>query len=409
MFLSLLRFWTGPLPHQELFPDRKVNLLVHWFFHPAKRWLAKIWLLFLQRNFGLRVIAITGSVGKTTTKDMLYSILSLVSPTVATQKNITPTYSIPQAILRCKTSTRFLILEMGVEYPGDMLFYTWMAHPNLAILTSINLTHTQFFGTLERLTLEKTKLLTLCEIAISNADDPNIHLSFPSYKFGYTPDSFTKIVSSAVTPELTTSIQLQVDHQTLTSTLPSLGSHLASPAAAAATAAFLVHVPTQIITRGLEEFIPPPHRLKPVKSVGGALILDDAYNASPLAVTAALNTLLEVSRLTKTIPVFVFGQMNELGRYEQYAHEQVGLELRKLGFRNLLCLGPATKFTMKSAGFGDYFDSQTDLENALAPFLTPKYCILIKGSRTWDLDQLVDKLTNQISPPDVSPSLQKRG
>ena len=394
MFSSLLRLWTGPLPHQELFPSRQTNPLIHWFFHPVKRWLAKFWLLFLQKNFGLKVIAITGSVGKTTTKDMLYSILSLVSPTVATQKNITPTYSIPTAILHCRPSTRFIILEMGVEYPGDMLFYTWLARPNLGILTSINLTHTQFFGTLERLAVEKIKLLTSSETAIINSDDPNIKIDFPAYKFGTSHDSFTKIVSSVITPELQTNIQLQVNSQELSSSLPSPGSHLAIPAAAAATAAFLVHVPVQIIARGLDEFTPLPHRLKPVSLSNGALILDDTYNASPMAVTAALNTLKEVCRLTKREPVFVFGQMNELGKYEKDAHEEVGLEIRKLEIRNLFCVGPATKFTIKSAGFGNYFENQEDLRKAIIPYLSSKYCVLIKSSRSWELDKMVTQLSS---------------
>jgi UDP-N-acetylmuramoyl-tripeptide--D-alanyl-D-alanine ligase len=394
MFPSLLRLWTGPLPHQELFPDRPVNPLVHWFFHPVKRWLAKLWLLVLQKNFGLEVIAITGSVGKTTTKDMLYSILSLFSETVATEKNITPTYSIPSAILKCRPDTRFLILEMGVEYPGDMIFYNWLATPNIGILTAINLTHTQFFGTLERLAMEKIKLLTSCEMAINNADDPNSKLSFPSYKFGRTPDCFTKIISSTIAPDLTTSVQLQINDQILTSSLPSLGVHLVSPAAAAATAAFLVHVPIQIIARGLDEFTPPPHRLKPVSLSNGALILDDTYNASPMAVTAALNTLKEVCRLTKREPVFVFGQMNELGKYEKDAHEEVGLEIRKLEIRNLFCVGPATKFTIKSAGFGNYFENQEDLRKAIIPYLSSKYCVLIKSSRSWELDKMVTRLSS---------------
>lgn len=403
MFPHYLRLWTGPLPHQELFPDRRVNPLVHWIYHPAKRWLAKYWLQFLQKSFGLRVIAITGSVGKTTTKDMLYSILSLVSPTVATEKNITSTYSIPSAILKCRTSTRFLILEMGVEYPGDMTFYTWLAKPNISILTSINFAHTQFFGTLDRYSAEKLKLLTSSTLAITNSDDPNIKLTFPAYFFGKDPKSYTQIIKSHLTPNFQTQIDLKVNGQPFTATLPVLGEHFSYPAAAAATAAFLVDVPIQIITRGLTEFTPPPHRLTPTTLPSGVILLDDTYNASPQAVTAALNALLQVSIMTKTTPIVVFGQMNELGQYEQSTHEQVGDQVRHLKSQvknmGLLCLGPATKFTIQKAGFGQYFDNQIDLLLAIQKILKENHqiCILIKSSRSWHLDELIGKLVKTSS------------
>ncbi len=400
MFPNLLRLWTGPLPHQELFPDRPVNPFVQWFIHPVRRWLAKFYILFLQKNFGLRVIAITGSTGKTTTKDMLYSILIKISPAVITSDNGNPTYSIPQAILKCLPSTRFLILEMGVEYPGDMHFYTWLVTPDIGILTGISYTHTAFFGTLERLAAEKISLLSASPLAVSPADDPNSKLGFPSYTFGRSANCFTRIVSSVITSQLTTQIQLVTNGQSLSAELPALGTHFALPAAAAATVATLVDVHPQIIAHGLKTYIPSPHRLIPVTLPSGALLLDDTHNANPAATQASLEVLVQVTRLTRRSPVIVFAQMDELGQYEQSAHQQVGLEIKKLDIRNLLCLGPATLFTLKSAGFGQYFETLDSLTAAVRDLIssqtsssgTCNLVILVKGSHSWHLENLVSAL-----------------
>ena len=101
------------------------KILKKWIFHPIKRRIAKLYLLILRKFSGIRVIGITGSTGKTTTKEMLASILKLDGKTVYTIANIDPVYNIPTTILKCNLKTKYLILEMGVEYPGEMDFYLW--------------------------------------------------------------------------------------------------------------------------------------------------------------------------------------------------------------------------------------------------------------------------------------------
>lgn len=367
MLLNLIRLWLGPLPKEEIFPSPKPNPINHWFFHPIKRRLARYYLWLLQNLFGLKVIAITGSVGKTTTKDMLASILASQGPTVATTANITPTYNIPTTILHCTPFTKYLILEMGIEYIGDMHFYTWLARPDIAIITAVNLTHTLHFGDLKTVAYEKGLIGKSAKYLLIPDSDPNIEIN----------------TSGQV-------IKVKTEDFKLPDNL--IGDHFKLNASLAIAAAKILGIPTTHNSQ-LETFNPPPHRMNLIKLKNGSYLIDDTYNANPLATKEALKALVETANKLKKTPVFVFGQMNELGKYEEFAHTEIGLEIRKLGIRNLFCLGPATIHTIKSAGHGKYFDDQKGLYEGLKYIIRDtKYVILIKASRGWHLEDLVKKL-----------------
>lgn len=344
MPLSLLRLWLGPLPEEEIFPDKKPDPFLHWIIHPVKRRLAKYYLWFLQNFCGLTVIGITGSVGKTTTKNLLVSILKQSGPTVMTRDNDTPTYNLPTTILHTPVGTKYLVLEMGIEYIGDMDFYLWLAKPQIAILTPINLTHTQFFGDIKTITSEKNKITRFAEKTFSAAD----------YKYsGYEINGIL-----------------------------------------AAQVASYLHIPGTLIQSGLKTAPHPVHRLNFITLKSGATLIDDSYNANPLAVRQALQLLVQTAGEKHQTPVFVFAQMNELGAHEKSAHQEIGLLIKKLKIKHLFCLGPATKYTIKTAGFGKYFENQDDLFVELKEFVIGhlSFVILVKGSRTWHLENLVAKL-----------------
>lgn len=336
MPISLIRLWLGPLPIEEIFPKKKPNLFLHWFIHPTKRRLAKYYLLILQKFFGLTVIGITGSVGKTTTKKMLETILP---NSVATADNITSTYNIPTTILKTSPSTKFLILEMSIEYIGDMDFYLWLARPDIAIITPMSLTHTQYLHDLKTITSEKLKISKYAKHIISYKD--------------VKAEGFE--INKALVTTVTQLLKLPAD---------------------------------------LSSFAPPPHRMNFITLKNGGILIDDTYNANPLATKVALKTLVSMAKKYKKIPVFVFAQMNELGQYEQLAHEEIGALVAKLNIKHLFCTGPATKFTIKSAGFGKYFENQEDLYSAISRMIhNSLFIILVKGSRSWHLENLVSRLT----------------
>jgi len=140
------------------FGDRCVHVYKTFVIHPIKRRLAKYYLSILRKCFDIKVIGITGSAGKTSTKEMLSSILSLKGETIYSYANIDPVYNIPTTILKCRPSTKYLVLEMGVEYPGEMDFYLWLAKPNIAVITNINPTHLTYFKSVDNVYKEKVKL-----------------------------------------------------------------------------------------------------------------------------------------------------------------------------------------------------------------------------------------------------------
>ncbi|OGD09546.1 hypothetical protein A2397_03960 [Candidatus Amesbacteria bacterium RIFOXYB1_FULL_44_23] len=378
MKLNLLRLWTGPLPIEELFPgDRKINPLLHWFIHPLKRRIAKYYLLILQNVFGLKVVALTGSAGKTTTSNLLYSVLNLVGSTIKTSDSTTTTYNLPTTILKCTPSTKFLILEMGVEYKGDMDFYCWLAKPDIGVFLNVSSVHSAFLGSLDDIKTEKYNLFNYSKISL-------------------TPDKFPKVISSKISQSLTSQIKCQTLNDQLVINLPLLGTHFAQNVSAVIAVCLKLGIPLQFIKQGLETSSPPLHRMNVIYSKNGNIILDDSYNANPLSVNESLKTLSEVSKIKKLTPVFVFGQMNELGQYEKADHEKIGVEVKKIGVKKLFCIGPATKSTIQAAGFGKYYDSSDSLFSNLKKFETENsdLVILIKGSHSWHLEKLVSLLTS---------------
>lgn len=329
--------WTGPIPQQSL----RHNFFLDYVVHPIKRHLAKIWLIIL-RNRGLTVIGITGSFGKTTTKDMLFFILNQNSPTVCSQENIDPVYNIPNTILRCSFQTKYLILEMGIEYPGEMDFYLWLAPPNIAVITGIGLTHTEFLRDTENIYTEKLKIKKYAK-------------HFIDY--------------SKVTPKFENSLEI------------------------ATKIAEILNIKQEDIQTGLKKFTPPPHRMQVIQNSSGTTIIDDSYNANPTAVKLAIESLFSLAKKNKQEPVFVFGQMNELGKYEESGHTEIGELINKLKIKHLFTIGPATKFTIDSAKVGQLCEDVDDIFKNLQPFLNSKYIILIKASRSWHLENLIDKIT----------------
>lgn len=320
--INLLTLWTGPIPKDST----RHNLFLDYLVHPLKRHLARTYLRLLKR-LGCAVIGITGSFGKTTTKQALKAILP---NSVATVANIDPVYNIPTTILKTPPWTKYLILEMGIEHLGEMDFYLWLAPVDIAIITGFGLAHTEFLKNLETIKSEKLKITKHARYIINFSSlKPDPKNAFEIAK------QVAKILK--VRPDFT-------------------------------------------------NFSPPPHRLQTIHHPSGAMIIDDSYNANPTATKFAIDYLVALSQKEKKGPVFVFAQMNELGSYEKSAHTTIRKYVAQNGIKNFLTLGPATQ------DLGQHFDSKEDLIQASKKFLKSKYIILIKGSRSWKLEDVVSAL-----------------
>lgn len=358
--MKFLNFWTGPIPVES---TRKSPIL-DYFYHPIKRNLSRIYVRILQKYCGLQVIAITGSFGKTTTKDLLFAMLTS-KKSVRSKDNIDPVYNIPNTILRCRPNTKYLILEMGVEHLGEMEFYLHLVHPDIAIITGIGLAHTQFLHDLDQIAKEKSHIAKYARIVFINGEDHNIAVE--------TSGKTVKVVPKQKSDSL-------------------LKSHFKVNIALATNVAIYLKTPQIQIEQSINEFATPPHRMQLIQHSSGAIIIDDSYNANPTATNASLSTFFEYAKQSHRTPVLFFGQMNELGQYEQSAHKSIGKSLKQFKLKHLHTLGQATKFTIDAAGVGSLHPDFTSLQNAFKHFLNPKYLILIKSSRSWQLDRLTTQL-----------------
>ena len=389
MASSLLKAWTGPLPQEELFPsDRTPNPLLHWVLHPLKRHLARHYLKFLQRVCGLKVIAVGGSNGKTTTRNLLYTLLSSTFPTVSTYDSITSTYNIPTSVFKLRPWTRFFICEMSVEYVGDMDFYLWLAKPHLAIITLIETEHTEYLGSIENVAREENKLTQGKWIKIINGNSPLINnQSINTFTFGLSNKFNCFIKSTTINSDLSTSINLNLSNQDLQITLPSLGLHLGHPVAAALLTIERLGLNPQKYLGQLSKFTPAPHRLNITKTQSNLLIIDDSYNSNPSSAENSLLTVSQAADITKKKLVVVVSQMNELGQYETSAHQKLAVQISKLKPLHTLSIGPAAK------NIGTHFETyDTLLKHLKSLKLDQKHILLIKSSRSWKLDRLVTDL-----------------
>lgn len=370
--IKLKNWWFTPeFPNIHIKVKRGSGVRVYfskWIFQPPKRWLAYLYLKFLRKYFRLKVIGITGSAGKTTTKEMIGSILRLKAPTVWTKGNIDPVYNLPDTILRTGLRTKYLVLEMGVEYFGEMDFYLWLAKPDIGVITNIFPTHTEFLGNIEGVLKEKSKLVLNLDknsFAVLNKED----------------------------------LRLRKLTQNLKAKIVWFGSKddpLKQNSQAAEGVAKCLNVSSTEISEGIRNYERPQHRLNVIHHSSGAVILDDSYNSNPQAALAALKVFNKLSG--KNCKVAVLGDMLELGKYEEESHRLVGREVARLNFDLVIGVGKAIKFLLSEVGEKSpktkvvFLPSTNRVYGQLKSSLRPEVYILIKGSRSIGLDGVLDDI-----------------
>ena len=411
---ALIRWWVTPkLPKEHIFispesrPKKLIEIIrvymVKWLVHPMKRRIARYYLLFLQKFCGLTVVAITGSAGKTTTKEMIASILSRKGETIATYKNIDSVYNIPTTIFKCRPSTKYLVLEMGVEFPGEMDFYLWLAKPKIGVVTNIYPTHTQFLGSIQGVAKEKIKLIKALPrdgFAVLNSENPIVKEAGKETKakvIWYGKGGSIRAENPVIMHKLKNKYTLSILTSRIDVQLPIIGAQFVSNSLAAASVGHVCGVEIDDIKLGLARFSPEEHRMKVINHTSGAIILDDSYNNNPEAAKEALNTLNSVSVGKKKI--VVFGDMLELGRLEAFYHRKIGSLIASMGIDFVLGVGDAAKMLVEEAKKTmdktkvAWVRREAQAYSIIVPKLTKNCVILVKGSRSIGLDKLVKRLS----------------
>jgi UDP-N-acetylmuramoyl-tripeptide--D-alanyl-D-alanine ligase len=407
---GLVNMWVGknlPSEHTHIKerPGNTSELLVlyfkRWVAHPIKRKIAKYYLAVLRKYFGLKVIGITGSAGKTTAKEMLKSMLSLKGKTVASFENIDPVYNIPQTILKCRFDTKYLVLEMGIEYPGEMDFYMWLARPDISVITNIFPTHTEFFGDKEGVFKEKVKIIKTLDknsAAVLNADDPLLQKAeeITEAKVLFFGSGSDYKASNIKITQKGTLFTLHTKKSKYDIHIPIIGRQFVANTLSAIVVTEMLGVGKGAIQKGLSSFDVPPNRMKILHSKSGAVLIDDSYNNNPEAAIEALKTFDEVAEDKKKI--VIFGDMLELGDLEVKYHKKLGKILAEQNLSVLVGVGKASSDTVETAkkkmGKDKCFwvKDRSGVLKVLKGKMDKDTAVLIKGSRGIKLDEILDEI-----------------
>jgi UDP-N-acetylmuramoyl-tripeptide--D-alanyl-D-alanine ligase len=363
----------------------------------ALQQIARFW----RRKLDLRVIGITGSVGKSTTKELVAEVLSQRYRTLKSPGNMNNEIGLPLAILRLSPGYQRAVLEMGFYVPGEIAFLCDIAQPHVGVVTNIGTVHAERAGSQEAIAQGKTELVQALPedgVAILNFDDPWVRKMEEKTRaqvffYGLSPEA--DLWADNVEGQGLEGIRFRLHYrrETLYVRVPLIGRHSVHTALRAAAVGLVEGLTWQEIFDGLNQ----GHtqlRLVAVRSKTGALILDDTYNASPESMLAALNLLDELDGRK----IAVLGDMLELGQYERQGHEMVGLRaaqvadsLLTLGTRGHMIAEAARRSGMKKSSVIE-FDELDQIVDWLNQNLTKNDSVLIKGSHSLHMDNIVNAL-----------------
>lgn len=365
-----------------------------------------------RRRFDVPVIGVTGSVGKTTTKDLLGAALeALGKAPLVTRGNLNNRIGVPMTLLTLDPSHGAAVIEMGMNEPGEIADLARMAAPRIGVVTAVAEVHTEGVGSIEGVAREKGALLQALSpegVAVWNGDDailaPEAARSPARTKlsFGRGEGLDVRLVEHAL-DESGTRARYDVRGTALEARLSLLGGHAAvNGAAVLAAISALAPEALERAAVGMARVAPPEHRMCP-RLVGEWLIVDDTYNASPRSMRAALEACAELARGRGAGVVAVLGDMLELGRRERELHEEVGRAVAKIGAKALIACGErmseagraALQATMESGGRRTRVVILKRVEDAAAcvrEAASPGDVVLVKGSRGMRMERVVDAL-----------------
>ncbi len=349
-----------------------------------------------RARFSLPLIAVTGSNGKTTTKEMIASILKVTfgDAVLVTQGNLNNDIGLPLTLLKMNAGHRAAIVEMGMNHPGEIAYLSTIARPTVALVTNAQRAHLAGMGSIEAIAAEKGSIyegLSDVGVAVINADDFWYDLwraqsggkRVLSFSCERTADVGGRYQVRGLENHLTISAQSELIEVALA--LP--GAHNARNALAAATAALAAGVPLADVREGLGAFRGIKGRLQRRGGLNGSIVLDDTYNANPDSVRAGIDVL--AATIGKKI--LVLGDMGEIGDMTGQFHDEVGGYAKSQGVDQLLAFGDWCALAAHNFGVGGrHFKKIEDLIGSLIGELTPETTVLIKGSRFMRMERVSD-------------------
>ncbi|MES9969698.1 MAG: UDP-N-acetylmuramoyl-tripeptide--D-alanyl-D-alanine ligase [Candidatus Thiodiazotropha sp.] len=363
--------------------------------------LAGVW----RDSFSMPLIAITGSNGKTTVKELLASILQQKGRVLATQGNLNNEIGLPLTLLRMQDEA-FAVVEMGANHPGEIGYLSHIAHPDVVLITNAGAAHLEGFGDLQGVAKAKGEILSGLKpggIAILNADDDYFPLwrdllgerkliSFGSSRQATVHCDLARAEMRWTDNGFYNHMQVSYREDCFDVKLALAGRHNLMNALAAIAGALAMGASVSEIEQGLAAVKPVAGRLRMHLTPAGYRLIDDTYNANPDSVVAAVDVL----RSAPGEQILVLGDLAELGDQAIALHNQLGAKAKQAGLSHLYTLGELSRYAAE--GFGDGALAFSDLDQligTLASSLRRGDTLLVKGSRTAAMERVVDRLMNE--------------
>jgi len=347
----------------------------------------------------MKVIAITGSQGKTTTKDLLASVLSGYGQTVATEASFNNEIGLPITLLRCTRETKYCIVEMGARHSGDISLLCEIAKPDIGVVLIVGSAHIGEFGSVEMIAQTKGELVEALGphgVAILGLYDPYTPLmrerhSGATLTFGEDGGADVRATDVEIREgaphfELVTASGREAVGMRV------IGAHQVANALAAAAVCTALHLPLDFIAGALSSAELTSKWRMEISEHHGLLLINDAYNANPESMAAALRTLALFSQERGGESWAFLGKMHELGESSRQQHEEIGNLAHELGIDHIIAVG--------CDDYGAHARRYSDKESAmeLLPFIHPGDSLLCKASRAEKFEELVDMVKERWSP-----------
>ncbi len=358
--------------------------------------LANAW----RRQFRIPLVAITGSNGKTTVKELVAAILSLSGPVLSTRGNLNNDIGVPLTLFGLGEEHHFAVIEMGANHPGEIDALSRTAVPDVAVITQCAPAHLEGFGSVEGVARAKGEIyhgLGANGTAIINLDDDYAEYwlgqtrQFQQITFGLSGSAAVVARNARLLPghaSYTFELCIAGDSVNVTLNLP--GRHNVQNALAAAACASALDIDLETIRQGLENFSGIAGRLQIKTGTSGCRVLDDSYNANPGSLRAGMDVLDALDGRHW----LVLGDMGELGAAGRSLHHDMGEAARAAGIERLYGLGELSRAAVEGFGTGArHFDDLATLIDCLRSELSDDVAVLVKGSRSMQMERVVTALT----------------
>lgn len=350
-----------------------------------------------------KVLALTGSQGKTTVKEMTASILRLCGEVLYTRGNLNNDLGVPLTLLEIDRTHQYAVIELGANAKGEIAYTSRLTRPGIALINNVAATHLEGFGSLQGVAEGKAEIwegLAKGGTAIVNLDDPNVTACYQeregvrsvgiSAAGKTTADYAASNIRSQNLEGSSFMLHTPQGNRPLSIAMP--GRHNVANALAAAALAMEAGANPEQVVLGLQSVHPVRGRLNVRKGQAGATIIDDSYNASPSSFRAAIDLLAELPG----VRVVVAGDMGELGEGKEAAHAELGEYAAGKGIDFFFGTGALTSFAVRSfGGNASHAADCRQIAELVLPLLAQGVCVLVKGSRSAGMERVVQQLTEQ--------------